>query len=173
MNTLSPWNSSATKGIGRHLLRCTHESLISINCRNYHSTTVTDYKKKINKFQISQTASFPSQVHKTKGANIHHLNPKTCVTWTWTQLYILTIIVVVTNKHISNSSAFSHCKVCVTDGILSPRQKINKHQCFCQWNSGRMRTLSPPALPRSRMGQMDSYPLSRMSLLFTMTPALY
>ena len=126
------------------------------------------------KASLSQTATFSSQVHNTKGANIHHLNPKTCVSWTWTQLYILTIIVVVTNKHISNSSAFSHCKVCVTDGILSPIQKINKHQCFCQWNSGRMRTLSPPALPRSRMGQwIDSYPLSRMSLLLTMTPALY
>ena len=146
-----------------------HESLISINCRNYHSTTVTDYKKKINKFQISQTATFPSQVHKTKGANIHHLNPKTCVTWTWTQLYILTIIVVVTNKHISNSSAFSHCKVCITDGILSPIRKINKHQCFSKWNSGRMRTLSPPALPRSRMGQMDSYPCSPWLLLSTKT----
>ena len=151
-----------------------HESLTSKNGRHYHSTTVTEYKKKIYKFQISQTTTFPSNVHKTKGANIHYWNPKTCVTWTWTQLYILTIIVVVTNKHISNSSAFSHCKVCITDGILSPIQKINKHQCFCQWNSGRMRTLSPPALPRSRMWQwMDSYPLSRMSLLFTMTPALY
>ena len=42
----------------------THENLISINDRHYHSTTVTEYKKKINTFQISQTATFPSQVHK-------------------------------------------------------------------------------------------------------------
>ena len=116
------------------VLSSTHESLISKNGRHYHSTTVTEYKKKINKFQISQTATFPSNVHKTKGANIHYWNPKTCVTWTWTQLYILTIIVVFTNKHISNSSAFSHCKVFVTDGILSSIQKINRHQCFCCWN---------------------------------------